>query len=382
MTAYKIEESIVDTGRRPFALSQTECQWVSWFSERGAGSYSARQVMEWCFRQQLLDPLRYTNLSLDLRQHLLSEFDWELPAVQSVLHSRDGSDKLLLRTTKGWLFECVLMPSDNRLALCVSCQQGCRMGCSFCQTGKMGFQGNLESGEILAQVIVASRHARERGLSRPISHVVFMGMGEPLDNYDEVVQAARMLLDPRFFGLSRHRVTISTCGIVPAIRRLGQELPVALALSLHSADDAERSRLMPINRRFPLEELKKVLLEYPLAPRDHITFEYLLMENINDSLGHAKKLVRFLHGLRAKVNLIPMNDHPGSPMKASSDEKTKAFQRYLTERSIPAPVRYSRGQDVSAACGQLAAKHQSQVHLPPRAVARQQRQAKTTRASD
>lgn len=363
----------IESKKRPLALSQTEEDWKSWFKARGKKPYCARQVMEWCFRHQIRDPLLYANLSSEIREELAREFDWHHSEIESILSSSDGSDKLLLRTPYGGFIESVLMPYENRVALCISSQRGCRMGCSFCQTGKIGFQGNLESGEILDQVLVGAAHARARGIENRISNVVFMGMGEPLDNFDEVVKACKILLDPRFFCLSRHRVTVSTCGLVPHLRKLGEELPIALAISLHSADDEVRSQLMPINRKFPLSELKKALLEYPLGPRDHFTFEYMLIDGVNDSLQDVKKLVHFLHGLRAKVNLIPMNNHPGSSMKASSLEKIRAFQQYLMKRSIAAPVRCSRGQDISAACGQLAGKHQDEVHLSPQEISRQRR---------
>jgi 23S rRNA (adenine2503-C2)-methyltransferase len=199
-----------------------------------------------------------------------------------------------------------------------------------------------------------------------------------------VVAACRAFLNPKLFGLSRHRVTVSTSGLVPEIIQLGQAVPVALAISLHTADNAQRSALMPLNKKYPLLQLKEALLQYSQQTGHSITFEYVMIQGENDSLGHAQKLIQFLHGLKAKVNLIPLNAHPGSPHQGPSDEgRLRAFQKYLSDRSVPAPVRYSRGQDVSAACGQLAAKRQEDLQLPPRtvALARRQEYLKESRAS-
>ena len=357
------------------AFDQTEEQWEAWFLSVGAKPFQAKQLLEWVFHHGVVDPSQFSNLALPVRTRLRDEFDWSLPRIDCALNSVDGSEKLLLVTHDGLLTECVLMPSDNRVTLCVSSQVGCRMGCTFCQTGKLGLARNLTSGEILAQVLLGNNRLKLRGDERKITNVVFMGMGEPLDNYDELVAACRRLIDPRLFGLSKHRVTVSTAGLVPEIRRLGQDLPVSLAISLHSADDAHRSSLMPINRRYPLSELKQALLDYPIQTRHGITFEYVMIRGVNDSIVHAKKLVRFLHGLRAKVNLIPMNVFPGNPMEASEALSIREFQKYLGDRSIPAPVRYSRGQDVSAACGQLAAKRQEELGLDPRIIARDRRKS-------
>lgn len=353
----------------PYALDLSEDDWAAFLLAAQGKRYQARQILEWIFRHEVIEPEQFSNLPLDLRQRLRADFTWELPKVDCGLISQDESEKMLLLMEDGRFTESVLMPSENRVTLCVSCQVGCRMGCTFCQTGKMGFGRNLSSGEILSQLLLGNRRLRERGIERKITNVVFMGMGEPLDNYEEVVTACRKMIDPKLFGLSKNRVTVSTSGLVPEIRRLGGDLPVSLAISLHSADDAHRSRMMPINKRYPLAELKQALLEYPIQNRHGITFEYVMIRGENDSIAHAKKLVAFLHGLRAKVNLIPMNPYPGNPMTASDAESLRTFQKYLTDRSIPAPVRYSRGQDVSGACGQLAAKREQELAMSPVAVA-------------
>lgn len=243
------------------------------------------------------------------------------------------------------------------------------MGCTFCQTGKMGLKRNLTAGEILAQLLIANQAL----VGDRVTNVVFMGMGEPLDNYDAVVKACATMIHPEGFNLSKSRVTISTSGLVPEIKRLGQDLPVRLAISLHNPDNEKRSRLMPVNRTYSLEELKQVLLEYPASPRHGITFEYVMIEGVNDSLGDAKKLVHFLHGIKAKVNLIPVNPFPGVPITASSEERIREFQTYLTKRSIPAPVRYSKGTDISSGCGQLAAKREGELNMDPRKLHKQRR---------
>lgn len=352
-----------------FAIDLSESELRAWLVERGHKPFVARQIRQWMYHRFVFDPLAMSNLSKALREDLAQAFDWALPSVDTSLPSSDESEKILLKLKDGRFAECVLMPSENRVTLCVSSQVGCRMACSFCQTGKMGLMRDLTAGEILSQLVVGNRRLAERGLDRKITNIVFMGMGEPLDNYTNVVEACRVMLDADFFGLSKHKVTVSTSGLVPEIEKLGKDLPVALAISLHTADDEERSKLMPVNRRYPLAVLKEALLKYPVQTRHGITFEYVLIKGVNDSLVNAKKLVKFLHGLKAKVNLIPMNEHPGVAMERSDDSHIREFQKYLSDRSIPAPVRYSRGQDVSAACGQLATKREEEISLPPRKVA-------------
>lgn len=355
------------------ALDIDRSLWVEWLHGKGLKSFVADQVLQWMYARGTLDPSLFTNLSTTLREELKANFDWSLPKIDSVMGSSDGSEKLLIALKDGALTEMVIMRSPDRTTLCVSCQVGCKMGCVFCQTARLGFSRNLSRGEILAEVLLANQRLREQGAEHLVSNVVFMGMGEPLDNYEAVVGTCNMLIDPKLFGLSKHRVTISTSGLVPEIRRLGHDTPVALAISLHSADDEDRSHLMPVNKRYPLSQLKEALLEYPVQTRHGITFEYLMIRGVNDSLAHAKKLVKFLHGLKAKVNLIPMNAFPGSCYEASHEKEVHEFQQYLTDRDIPAPVRYSRGQDVSGACGQLAARRQEDLALTPHEIRKKRR---------
>lgn len=358
---------IEQTTKKPYALDFSDDNWTQWVEMRGHAKFVAKQIREWIWAKGVVDPQQFTNISKKIREHLSEEFDWDMPTIDTVLSSSDGSEKILFRARDGLFAECVLMPSDKRVTLCISSQVGCRWGCTFCQTGRMGLTRSLSSGEILSQVLLANQRLKEE---RKVSNIVFMGMGEPLDNFEAVVEVCRTLTDPKLFGLSKHRVTVSTVGLVPEIERLGKEVAVSLAISLHTADNDHRASMMPVAKQYSLEVLKKALLDYPVQTRHGITFEYVMIQGENDSIQHAKKLVKFVHGLKAKVNLIPMNAHPGNPMRASEEESLRNFQKYLSDRSIPAPVRYSRGQDVSAACGQLAMKRQEELHLEPHKVAR------------
>lgn len=360
--------------KKPYALDLSLAEWENWSVGQGLPKFTGGQIYQWIFQKGSVDPQLFTNLSQAIRAALFENFDWSLPKIDAHLVSKDTSEKFLLKTDDGLLFEMVLMPYENRSTLCISSQVGCKMGCTFCQTGKMGFKRNLSSGEILSQIILANQSLGEE----KVSNIVFMGMGEPLDNYDEVIKACSIMIDPKGFGLSTARVTISTSGLVPEIRKLGRDLPVRLAISLHTADDQKRSAMMPINRTYSLEALKEALLEYPAPKRYGITFEYVMIEGANDSIQDAKKLVKFLHGLKAKVNLIPINHFPGVEMRASDAERIRQFQTYLTDRSIPAPVRYSRGQDISGGCGQLAAKREDELHLDPRELSRRRRSQERT----
>ncbi|GAB4189128.1 MAG: bifunctional tRNA (adenosine(37)-C2)-methyltransferase TrmG/ribosomal RNA large subunit methyltransferase RlmN [Simkaniaceae bacterium] len=354
--------------------------WEKWCSKNHLPRFTADQIYQWIFQKDMLNPDKFSNIAQNIRKKLAEEFFWELPEMDSHLISKDLSEKFLLKTSDGLLFEMVLMPYENRTTLCISSQVGCKMGCTFCQTGKMGFARNLSSGEILAQLILANR--RLKASQNPkITNIVFMGMGEPLDNYESVVKACSIMIDPKAFGLSKAKVTVSTSGLVPKIQQLAKDLPVRLAISLHSADEQKRSAMMPINRKYSLKDLKKCLLQYPAPDRYGITFEYVMIEGENDSMEDAKKLVAFLHGIKAKVNLIPINHFPGVEMHPSKQSKIKRFQEYLSARSIPSPVRYSRGQDISGGCGQLAAKQKSQLDADPRILHRQRRKEKKTAAS-
>jgi len=340
---------------KPAALMELVQSW-------GEPGFRSTQLVEWVFKKRVYSPDLMSNLPASLRTRLRSELDWSMLDVVSQLDSADGSTKLLMGSCRGYV-ESVILRYEGRTSLCVSSQVGCRMSCSFCQTGKLGFVRNLSDTEILQQFALADSMVQAEG--RRISHVVFMGMGEPLDNYANVVQAVGQLTSKDAFALNPRNVTISTSGVAAKIRTLAADVRAALAISLHASRDELRTELMPLNRKYPLAELKDALLEYQKTTGDKLTFEYILIKDKNCSIREAKELVRFIHGLRVKVNLIPFNAHPGLPYERPSDETIRAFQKYLTDRSIPAPVRYSKGLDVSAACGQLAAKQQETLADAP-----------------
>jgi len=313
-------------------------------------SYRSRQVWENLHRRALL-PREMTDLPIALRERLAGTL---LPALEEVSRSEsDGGDtiKFLWSLHDGSRIESVLMEYPDRVTVCVSTQAGCAMACEFCATGQAGFSRHLSSGEIIEQVARASRAA----LPRRVSHVVFMGMGEPLANYDQTWTAVLRLHED--MGISARRLTISTVGILPGIRRLAEEsLPVNLAISLHAANDSLRDELVPINKRYPLADLAQACVEYTAATRRRLSFEWALIEDTNDRPSDAVELAKFVRPLRAHVNLIPLNATPGYPIKGSAPDRVRGFHRTLTELGVNATVRSTRGADIDAACGQLAAR--------------------------
>ena len=348
---------------RPSFLSLNPAELKALLLSWGEPVFRAQQLQDWIYGKRSFTLAAMSNLSNSLRQRLATELDWQLPKLHSQMSGADGSTKLLLESERG-LIEAVILRYDGRTSLCVSSQVGCKLACTFCQTGKLGFVRHLTAAEILAQFAIAEQIVQPEG--RRISHVVFMGMGEPLDNYANVVQAVNRLSGKDAFGLSVRNVTVSTSGLVPQIRTLAHDVRAALAVSLQAARDYLRTELMPINRRYPLAELKAALLDYQKDSGDKLTIEYILIKDKNCGLREAKELIKFLHGLRAKVNLIPFNSHPGMPFARPSDDEIRTFQKYLSDRSIAAPVRYSKGLEVSGACGQLAAKVSASIAAAPR----------------
>ena len=318
----------------------------------GERAYRADQIAAWLYRRGIEDPEQMTDLGQELRARLAGE--WALSAldVERVDRSADGTCKAALVARDGARIEAVLIPEDDRMTLCVSTQVGCAMACTFCATGFMGFRRNLRAAEIVDQV------CRMRGLApvdRPISNVVFMGMGEPLLNLDAVVEAIRLLIDPKAFGLAPRRVTVSTVGLVPKIGELLAQVPVNLAVSLHATTDAVRDRLVPLNRRYPLAALLGELRGLPtVTPRRPVFFEYTLIEGVNDSPEDAARLPGLFRGIPSKLNLIPMNSHPDSPFRAPADAVVDRFLRIVASRGVTVTLRRSRGPDIQAACGQLA----------------------------
>jgi len=332
--------------------------------DMGEKPFRARQLMRWVYGRAELDPERMTDLSLALRERLAGGDRFRLPTIRARQDAADGVVKWQLDAGTGQAIETVFIPEADRGTLCVSSQVGCAMDCSFCATGAQGFNRNLGAAEIIGQVLLA-RMALAEGDDSPISNVVFMGMGEPLANFREVVEAVDLLLDDLAFGLSRRRVTISTSGLVPQIRRLAERVNVALAVSLHAPDDNLRNELVPINRLHPIAELLPACWDYAekTNTRD-VTFEYVMLDGVNDSADHARRLVDLLRGRPAKVNLIPFNPFPGTRYTRSSREVIDAFRQRLMDNGIMTITRRTRGDDIAAACGQLAGQVNNRVRTP------------------
>jgi len=334
------------------------------FVDMGEKPFRARQLMRWVYGRAELDPERMTDLSLALRERLAGGDRFRLPAVRARQDAADGVVKWQLEAGRNQAIETVFIPEADRGTLCVSSQVGCAMDCSFCATGAQGFNRNLGAAEIIGQVLLA-RLALDGVEESPISNVVFMGMGEPLANFREVVEAVDLLTDDLAFGLSRRRVTISTSGLVPQMRRLSERVNVALAVSLHAPDDDLRNELVPINRLHPIAELLPACWDYAekTNTRD-VTFEYVMLAGVNDSDDHARGLVRLLRGRPAKVNLIPFNPFPGTRYTRSSTAVIDAFRRRLMDNGIMTITRRTRGDDIAAACGQLAGQVNNRVRAP------------------
>ncbi len=348
-----------------------------WFSEVGERSFRARQVMGWVYRRGVADFSGMTDLAKSLRTHLQEQATIAPPRVLSDSLSADGTRKWLLDTGAHTAVEMVYIPEADRGTLCVSSQVGCAMDCAFCATGAQGFTRNLSTSEMIGQVWLANRLLPSRAADRPaISNVVFMGMGEPLANYRNLLPALRLLVDPLGFGLSKRRVTVSTSGLVPAIDRLAQDCDVALAVSLHAPEDELRDRLVPINRRYPIAELMAACRRYlGRNPQRHVTIEYIMLDGVNDSDQHARRLVHRLKGLRAKVNLIPFNPFPGTGFRASAHARIDRFREIIMDAGFMTVTRRTRGDDIAAACGQLAGqvtdriRHRLGARTRPEAVA-------------
>lgn len=331
-----------------------------WCASIGQKPFRATQLARWIHRYCCDDFDAMTNLAKEFRARLKDLAYIKAPSIIREHKSADGTRKWLFDVGNGNAVEAVFIPEDDRGTLCISTQAGCAMGCLFCSTGKQGFNRNLTTGEIVGQLWTAERELRrEASITDPndrvISNVVLMGMGEPLQNLDNVIPALRIFLDDNGYGLSRRRVTVSTSGLVRQMDKLGEAVPVALAVSLHAPDDALRDKLMPVNKKHPLEELLAACRRYlKVAPRDFITFEYLLLGGINDAPEQARALVKLVKTVPCKFNLIPFNPFPDSDLKQPEREKVLAFAKILNDAGIVTTVRKTRGDDIAAACGQLA----------------------------
>ena len=342
--------------------------------EIGEKPFRARQLLRWIHQSGVSDFTSMSDLAKALREKLAATSVIEPPRVISDHTASDQTRKWLLSVGAGNGIEMVFIPEANRGTLCISSQVGCALECSFCSTGKQGFNRNLTVAEIVGQLWLANNAVRESSCSveaqtaldgngvtqssvrsRAISNVVFMGMGEPLANFENVVAALDLMLDDNAYGLSRRRVTVSTSGLVPAMDRLGERCPVALAVSLHAPNNELRDQLVPINRKYPLKELLAACQRYlQFAPRDFITFEYVMLHGVNDSISHAHELVQLVRDTPCKFNLIPFNAFPNSGYQRSSPEAVRLFRDVLMQAGLVTTVRKTRGDDIAAACGQLA----------------------------
>ena len=363
----------------PVNLLDLDLDGLAAFCEQlGEKRFRATQLFRWIHQRGVADFGQMSDLAKSLREKLAGHAHVTALPVISQHESKDGTIKWLFDVGGGNAIESVFIPEDDRGTLCISSQAGCAVGCRFCSTGHQGFSRNLTTGEIVAQLWFAEHFLRQhlKTDERVISNVVMMGMGEPLQNYDRLVPALRTMLDDHGYGLSRRRVTVSTSGVVPMIERLAQDCPVALAVSLHAPTDALREHLVPLNRKYPMDELLRTCTAYLAhAPRDFITFEYCMLDGVNDQPEHAEALIALMRqhgadGLRAKFNLIPFNPFPQSGLVRSPMPRVQAFGKLLNEAGIVTTVRKTRGDDIDAACGQLAGDVQDRTRVQERMARR------------
>ncbi|HQT31378.1 MAG TPA: 23S rRNA (adenine(2503)-C(2))-methyltransferase RlmN [Thiobacillus sp.] len=337
---------------------------TAWFTELGEKPFRAKQVFHWMHQAGVADFAQMTDIAKSLREKLQLHAVVQAPAISYAHTSSDGTRKWLFDVGVANGIETVFIPEDDRGTLCVSSQVGCALECTFCSTGRQGFNRNLSVAEIIGQLWVANNSLRGEVnrtsgelAERPVTNVVMMGMGEPLANFENVVTALRVMLDDHAYGLSRRRVTVSTSGIVPAMDRLAERCPVALAVSLHAPNDALRDQIVPINRKYPLRELMAACRRYLVhAPRDFITFEYVMLAGVNDQPEHARQLIELTRDVPCKFNLIPFNPFPDSGYEKPRHDTLRIFREILQDASYIVTTRKTRGDDIDAACGQLAGK--------------------------
>ncbi|MEX2314074.1 MAG: 23S rRNA (adenine(2503)-C(2))-methyltransferase RlmN [Thermomicrobiales bacterium] len=337
---------------------------TDWFRERGEPAYRAKQLYNWVFRNFATDYSQVTVLPVAMRARLAEDLPIQaLTPIHEVATDDGETVKMLYQTADGQTLETVLMFYPDRSTVCVSCQVGCAVGCSFCATGLMGLQRNLSAGEMVAQVVDVARRSKERG--RPLTNIVMMGMGEPFHNYENVMKMVAILNQPEGMRFGSRRITVSTSGVVPFIDKLATEpYQVNLAISIHAANDELRSTMVPLNRRWPLNELIASVRRYIGTTRRRVSFEYVLIASVNDSDDDARQLAKRLKGLLCHVNLIPLNPTPAFPYERPSAERIDRFAEILNASGIPATVRYSRGVEIAAACGQLHVEQQKRDSTP------------------
>jgi len=335
----------------PDLKAMTRAELTAWLQEvLGESRFRGDQVFRWLHQKRARSVDAMTDLSKRLRTTLGEGARVGGLTLEDVRIARDGTRKLLLRTASGDRIESVIIPMEDRITQCISSQVGCKIGCRFCLTAQMPLRRNLAASEIVDQVLWAQEVLGE---GERISNLVYMGMGEPLDNYDQVVRSLRILMDELGANFSSRRITVSTSGLVPKLERLGHDVPVNLAVSLNATTDAVRTAIIPINKVWNIERLLAALRSYPLPPRRRITIEYVLLAGVNDTAEDARRLVPMLAGLRCKVNLIPFNPWPGAPYQRPSEAAVDAFGRTLRDAGYTVTIRYSKGEDIGAACGQL-----------------------------
>ena len=349
---------------RPDLVGLSRGELETLLAEVGERPFRAKQVWHWIYHHGETDFAAMTTLSKAARAKLAERFIVGRPEAVGDHVSKDGSRKWLLRFGDGNEAETVFLPEEDRGALCVSSQVGCTLSCTFCRTGTQLLVRDLDAGEIVGQVLAARDATGEWPRAkndRLMTNIVVMGMGEPLFNYDQVAKALRIIMDGEGISISKRRITLSTSGVVPLFQRLGSELGVNLAISLHAPNDQLRDRLVPINRKYPLAQLMKACRDYPGAHNARrITLEYIMLKGINDSPEHARELVRLVKDLPVKFNLLPFNAWPGAPFECSSSETMRSFARFLNDAGYSAPIRAPRGRDIMAACGQLRSDSQRQ----------------------
>ena len=352
------QQGVIDAGRTNLlGLDRTGLE--AFFAAIGEKKFRATQVMKWIHQLAVVDFQEMNNLSKDLRNQLAESSCVQNLHVSKDQISKDGTRKWLLRLHDGNHIEAVYIPEDDRGTLCVSSQVGCALDCSFCSTGRQGFNRNLSTAEIISQVwLAAYLLEEEKKPGRKITNVVMMGMGEPLLNFDNVVSAVRIMMDDFAYGLSKRRVTVSTAGVVPAMDRLGDRLDMRLAVSLHASNDELRNELVPVNKKYPLKELMAACRRFidKQNTRSRITFEYVMLDGINDQPEHARELIKLLKGIPTLMNLIPFNPFEDSGYSASSKKAVLRFSEALHKAGMTTVVRKTRGEDIDAACGQLAGK--------------------------
>jgi 23S rRNA (adenine2503-C2)-methyltransferase len=341
---------------------------TDFFARSGEKPFRATQVLQWIHQYRVDDPDAMTNLGKGLRAWLKEHAEIKAPDIVIDQCAEDGTRKWLLRLADGNCIETVFIPEDDRGTLCVSSQVGCALDCAFCSTAQQGFNRNLTTAEIIGQVWIANRAlGRDPKGERIITNVVLMGMGEPLLNFDNVVAALHLMLDDLAYGLSKRRVTLSTSGVIPAMDRLREVCPVSLAVSLHATDDALRTELVPLNKKYPIAALLSACKRYVEGePRRRVTFEYVMLEGVNDSLEHAHRLAHLLKDVPAKVNLIPFNPFPATRFRRSPQQTIDRFRDVLMNAGLVTVTRKTRGDDIDAACGQLAGRVQDRTRRTQR----------------